>query len=121
MDASKLNDVILHISKTHSIKYIDLLNTLANYSLLPAQFKTKYSKTTKFKTPAVRLLAEKYKIDSSTFTSKNKMKIIDLKYQIKLLEKENKEKLEKKYLYMVFIKKCGISVGIDLIKTYLET
>ena len=59
MDTSELNNAILFISREYSIMYTDLLNTLANYSLLPTQLKSRYSKATKYKNPAVRLLAEK--------------------------------------------------------------
>lgn len=120
MDTSELNDVILFISREYSVKYIDLLNTLSNYSLLPPQLKSTYSKATKYKNPAVRLLAQKYGVSSSEFNPKNKMKIINLKYQIKLFDEEKKKNLEKKYLYLVFIKKLGVSVGMDLIKNCLE-
>lgn len=120
MDTSQLNDVLLFISREYSVNYIDLLNTLANYSLLTPQLKAKYYKVTKYKSPAVRLLSQKYNIDSSIFNSKNKMKIINLKFQIKLFEEEKRERLEKKYLYLVFIKKLGISIGVDLIKNCLE-
>lgn len=120
MDTSKLNDTLLFISQEYSIKYIDLLTTLSNYSLLPQQLNSKYSKATKYKTPAVRLLAEKYNIDSTEFNPKNKMKIINLKYKIRIFEEEQRKNLEKKYLYLVFIKKFGIPVGIDLIKNCLE-
>ena len=120
MDTSQLNDVILFISREYSIKYTDLLNTLANYSMLPPQLKSKYSKATKYKSPAVRLLAEKYNINSSDFNPKNKMKIINLKYQIRVFEEEKRKNLEKKYLYLVFIKKLGLSIGSDLIKNCLE-
>lgn len=120
MDTSQLNNVILFISREYSINYTDLLNTLANYSILPPQLKSKYYKATKYKSPAVRLLAEKYNIDSSVFNPKNKMKIINLKNQIRIFEEENRKNLEKKYLYFVFIKKLGLSIGIDLIKSCLE-
>ena len=120
MDTSQLNNAILFISREYSINYTDLLNTLANYSLLPPELKSKYSKVTKFKSPAVRLLAEKYNINSYDFNPKNKMKIIDLKYQIKVFEEEKRKSLEKKYLYLVFIKKLGIVIGVDLMKNYLE-
>lgn len=120
MDTSQLNSVILFISREYSINYIDLLNTLANYSLLPPQLKSKYSKTTKYKSPAVRLLAEKYNINSSEFNPKNKMKVANLKYHIRIFEEEKKKNLEKKYLYLVFIKKLGVSIGINLIKNCLE-
>lgn len=116
MDTFQLNQVLLFISKEYFVKYTDLLDTLANYSLLTPQLKAKYSKNTKYKNPAVRLLAQKYNIDSCEFNSKNKMKIINLKYQIKVFEEENIKKLEKKYLYLVFIKKLGISIGINLLK-----
>lgn len=120
MDTSKLNDTLLFISREYSINYIDLLSTLAKYSLLPQELKSKYSKVTKYKTPAIQLLVEKYKIDSSEFNSKNKMKIINLKYHIRIFEEEQRKNLEKKYLYLVFIKKLGLPVGMDLIKNYLE-
>lgn len=120
MDTSQLNNAILFISQEYSIKYNDLLNTLASYSLLPQDLKSKYSKVTKYKSPAVRLLAEKYSIDGSDFNPKNKMKIINLKYQIRVFEAEKRKNLEKKYLYLVFIKKLGLPVGIDLIKNCLE-
>jgi len=121
MNTSKLSETLIFISREYSIKYTDLLNTLAIYSLLPPQLKSKYSKATKYKSPAVQLLVKKYNIDSSDFNSKNKMKIINLKYQIKLYEEEKIKNLEKKYLYLVFIKKLGLPVGIDLIKNCLET
>ena len=120
MDTSELNNAILFISREYSIMYTDLLNTLANYSLLPTQLKSRYSKATKYKNPAVRLLAEKYNIDSSDFNPKNKIKIINLKYQIRVFEEEKRKNLEKKYLYLVFIKKLGLSIGVDLIKNCLE-
>ena len=120
MDTSQLNNAILFISQEYSIKYTDLLNTLANYSLLPTELKSKYSKVTKYKSPAVRLLAEKYNVDSSDFNPKNKMKIINLKYQIRVFEEEKRKNLEKKYLYLVFIKKIGLHIGVDLIKNCLE-
>lgn len=120
MDTSRLNDVLLFLSREYSIKYIDLLSTLVNYSLLPSQLNYEYSKATKYKSPAVRLLAQKYNIDSSEFNPKNKMKIINLKYQIKIFEEEKRKSLEKKYLYLIFIKKLGISIGINLIKICLE-
>ena len=120
MDTSQLNNVILFICRTHSIEYIDVLTTLAKYSLLPPQLKSHYTKNTKYKSPAVELLAKKYMINESNFNPKNKMKIINLKYHIKLFEKERRQLLEKKYTYLVFIKKLGLSVGIDLIKICLE-
>lgn len=120
MDTSELNNVIIFISREYSIKYTDLLNTLANYSLLPTQLKSRYSNATKYKSPAVRLLAEKYNIDSSDFNPKNKMKIINLKYQIRIFEEEKRKNLEEKYLYLVFIKKLGLSIGVDLIKKLLR-
>lgn len=120
MDTSELNDALLFISREYSINYIDLLSTLSKYSLLPPELKSKYSQVTKYKTPAVQLLAEKYNINSSTFNSKNKMKIINLKYQIRIFEEEKRKNLEKKYLYLVFIKKLGLPIGIGLIKNYLE-
>lgn len=120
MDTAELNDALLFISREYSIEYTNLLNTLASYSLLTPQLKARYSKVTKYKSPAVRLLAEKYNINSSNFNVKNKMKIINLKYQIKAFEEEKRKMLEKKYLYLVFIKKMGLSIGINLIKTCLE-
>lgn len=120
MDTLQLNNAILFISREYSIKYTDLLNTLASYSLLPPELKSKYSKVTKYKSPAVRLLAEKYNIDSSDFNPKNKMKIINLKYQIRVFEEKKRKNLEKKYLYLVFIKKLGLPIGVDLIKNCLE-
>lgn len=120
MDTTQLNETILFISRRYSIQYIDLLDTLAKYSLLPPQLKSKYSKLTKYKNPVVRLLAEKYNINSADFNPKNKMKIINLKYQIRIFEEEKRKNLEKKYLYLVFIKKLGISIGMDLIKNCLE-
>lgn len=120
MDTSELNDMLLFISREYSIEYTTLLNTLDSYSLLTPQLKTRYSKETKYKSSAVRLLAEKYNINSSEFNVKNKMKIINLKYQIRVFEEEKRKNLEKKYLYLIFIKKMGLSIGVDLIKTYLE-
>lgn len=116
MNVSKLNDAILCICQEYSIKYIDLLTTLDDYSLLPSQLKSKYSKVTKYKSPAVRLLAEKYNINSSNFHSKNKMKIFHIKYEIKIFEEKKRNNLEKKYLYLTFIKKLGLNVGIVLVK-----
>lgn len=120
MDTSRLNDILLFISREHSVKYNDILTTLAKYSLLPPQLKSKYSKFTKYKSPAVQLLAQKYSIDSSSFNPKNKMKIINLKHEIRIFEEQKRKSLETKYLYLVFIKKLGLSVGIDLIKNCLE-
>ena len=120
MDTSQLNNVLLFISKNHSVQHADLLTTLAKYSLLPPQLKSKYTKNTKYKSPAVELLAKKYTINSEDFNPKNKMKIINLKYQIKLFDEQKRKLLDKKYIYLVFIKKLGISIGIDLVKTCLD-
>jgi len=120
MDTTRLNNILLFISKTHSVEYTTLLNTLAKYSLLPPQLKSKYIKITKYESPAVELIAKKYTIDSSNFNPKNKMKIINLKYHIKAFEEEKRKLLEKKYTYLVFIKKLGISIGVDVVKNCLE-
>lgn len=120
MDISRLNNILLFISKTHSIEYTNLLTTLAKYSLLPPQLRSKYTKITKYKSPAVELIAKKYTIETFDFNPKNKMKIIDLKYQIKVFEEEKRRVLEKKYIYLVFIKKLGLSIGVDVVKNCLE-
>lgn len=120
MDTSRLNNILLFISKTHSVEYTNLLTTLAKYSLLPPQLKSRYTKITKYKSPAVELIAKKYTIETTDFNPKNKMKIINLKYQIKVFEEEKRKLLEKKYTYLVFIKKLGISIGVDVVKNCLE-
>lgn len=120
MDTSQLNNILLFISKTHLVQYTTLLTTLAKYSLLPPRLKSKYTKITKYKNPAVELISKKYTIDSSDFNPKNKMRIINLKYQIKVFEEEKRKLLEKKYTYLVFIKKLGISIGVDVVKNCLE-
>ena len=120
MNASQVNNVLLFISTNHHVRYIDLLTTLAKYSLLPPQLKSKYTTNSKYKNPAVELLAKKYNIDAGEYNPKNKMKIINLKSQIKQFEEERRKLIEKKYTYLVFIKKLGISIATDLIKTCLN-
>lgn len=111
MNSIQIDSVLKFISVKYSIDFMDILHTLATYSLLPPYLKIKYSKLSIYKNPAVKLIAEKYTICSSGFTTKNKMKIINLKEQIKLYSKQ----LEVKYLYMIFIKKFGIVTGLDLL------
>lgn len=116
MNINKIESVINFISINYSIDFMDILHTLATYSLLPPHLKIKYSKLSIYKTPAVKLIAEKYTICSSGFTTKNKMKIINLKEHIKLYHRQ----LEIKYLYMIFIKKFGLVTGIDLVHTVIK-
>ena len=116
MDSVKFDAVLNFISREYGIEYIDLLHTLSNYSLIPLHLKSRYSKLSKFKCPAIRLIVEKYNIDSKGYTPKNKMKIINLKEQIKMYSKQ----LEVKYIYLVFIKRFGLETGLDFINSHIK-
>ena len=108
-----MEKIIKFISVQYDIKYEDILGTLYNTSYLTPKLKADYNKLSKYKNPATKLLSEKYSI---SLEKVNKIKITDLKYYIREKEAEYKLKLEKKYLYLVFIKKLGISISCQLLK-----
>lgn len=120
MNSNELENVLKFIAHKFSIEYCDILDTLSNHSLLDSYLSKKHKKITKFKNPAVKLIAEKYKVDTSMYHSKNKMGITDLKIHIQKWTEEQKNKIFKYLVYMVFMKKLGC-VGYDLAKIYLET
>lgn len=108
-----MEKIIKFISVQYDIEYEDILGTLYNTPYLTPKLKADYNKLSKYKNPATKLLSEKYSI---SLEKVNKIKIVDLKYYIREKEKEYKVKLEKKYLYLVFIKKLGVSIGCNLLK-----
>lgn len=110
--------ILKFISIQYGIKYEDILGTLYNTSYLTPKLKAEYNKLSPYKNPATKLLSEKYSI---TLSLPGKIKVIHLKKYIKEKEEEYILQLNKKYLYLVFIKKLGLSIGCQLISSILLT
>lgn len=119
MNSNELEKVLKFIAQKFSINYCDILDTLSHHSLLDSYLSKKHKKITKFTNPAVKLIAEKYKVDTSMYNSKNQMGIQELKIHIEKWTEEQKIKIHKYLVYMVFMKKLGY-IGYDLAKIYLE-
>lgn len=115
MSTTKINRILKCISDDFDINYTELLHTLAKHYVLPQSLKGTYSKNTIYQTPAIKLIADKYKITPENFNSNNKMKIINLKRDIK--QREEAQFL-RNYLFLIFIKKLGLQIGIDLVRNY---
>jgi hypothetical protein len=115
MSNTKIENILKCISDDFNINYTELLHTLAKYYILPQSLKSTYSQHTIYQTPAIKLIADKYKISPENFNSNNKMKIINLKRDIK--QREEAQFL-RNYLFFVFIKKLGLQIGLDLVRNY---
>ena len=118
MRAEEINELLKFISKECNIKYIDILHTLSKYSILPPGLRKTYNKLSNYKYPAIKLIAEKYKIETSPITGK--LKMIHLKDGIRCAEEQYKKNISLKYLYLVFSKYLGISISSQIIKSDLE-
>jgi hypothetical protein len=118
MRSEEINDLLKFISKECNIKYIDILHTLSKYSILPPGLRKTYNKLSNYKYPAIKLIAEKYNIETPSVNGK--LKMIHLKDGIKIAEEEYKKNISVKYLYLVFSKYLGISIASQIIKSDLE-
>jgi len=118
MRLEEINDLLKFISTDCNIKYIDILHTLSKYSILPPGLRKTYNKLSNYKYPAIKLIAEKYNIETPSVSGK--LKMIHLKDGIRTAEEEYKKNIYVKYLYLVFSKYLGISIASHLIKSDLE-
>lgn len=118
MRNDEINDLLKFISKECNIKYIDILHTLSKYSILPPGLRKTYNKLSNYKYPAIKLIAEKYNIETPSINGK--LKMIHLRDSIKIAEEEYNKNISVKYLYLVFSKYLGISIASQIIKSDLE-
>ena len=107
--------ILKHISSEFLIKYEDLLETIAQHSLLDKTTKKQYRKITKFTFPAILLIANKYKIDVED-TNFKKAKLSDFKSHIRLSKEEYKAQLVKKYTCLTFMQYMDITTALNILK-----
>ena len=62
MNNTKTERILRCISDDFDINYTELLDTLSKYNILPQSLKSTYSRNTIYQTPAIKLIADKYKI-----------------------------------------------------------
>jgi hypothetical protein len=115
MNIETLKIALNCISSEYNIDIENIYETLYKYCIIPKQLMSIYNKNCIYKNPATKLLADKYNVDTSSYSKNNKLKISFIKSSIKQHEEMQILKLEKKYLYLVFTKFLGISIACQLL------